>query len=273
MHLRDVIGPLERPLIFLDTETTGRDPRNDRIVELGLIQFKPDGTEREWRSYVNPGVPIPREATYGDGARYPGHGITDEMVAGAPTFDQLAPNLLAGFKNCDYGGCNVRSFDLPLLAAEFERAKHTWEWSSARIVDIYRIWQLGEERSLTAAVERFLGKDHLGAHGALADVRASIDVATEMLGRAFPGVPRQLDALHQACWPKDPSAIDAAGKIVWRDGAAVINFGKKWRGIRLDKMAKRDLLWVADKATEISTEVRNICRAAADGVYPVKGAA
>lgn len=85
---------LTRPIIFVDTETTGPNPREDRIVEIGFIQVKPDGSTREWQSFVDPLMPIPREAIFGNKEKgFDGHGITDDMVKGKPTFRDLAPSL------------------------------------------------------------------------------------------------------------------------------------------------------------------------------------
>lgn len=64
---------LDRPLVVLDTETTGTDPQSDRIVHLGLIRLDPDGSSDEFETLVNPGLPIPAAATAV-------HGIDDAGV-------------------------------------------------------------------------------------------------------------------------------------------------------------------------------------------------
>lgn len=54
---------LDRPIAFIDVETTGTHPHSDRIVELSVFRVQPDGSE-DYRSHrVNPGVSIPAEAT------------------------------------------------------------------------------------------------------------------------------------------------------------------------------------------------------------------
>ena len=264
--------PLDRPLFILDTETTGRNPSTDRICSLHFTEIKPDGSMRDWHTYINPTIPIPKEATFGEGGVYEGHGITDEMVKDAPTFAALADSFLRGFQDCDYGGYNMKSYDLPLIKAEFERVSKVWSYSGARILDGYRLWQVAQGRSLSDAVRAFLDEDHAGAHGASADVHASLRVIVAQLQR-FPNLPRTLAELHELCYPRDPNAIDPEGKIVWKDGAAVVNFGKKWSGKRLDMMTKRDLEWIAFTATGMSPEVKAICKAAIDGKYPTKESA
>ena len=77
---------LTRPLCFFDLETTGTAISKDRIVEMAVLKLHPDGTtgKKEWR--VNPGQPIPEEASNI-------HGITDDMVANEPTFKVLSREI------------------------------------------------------------------------------------------------------------------------------------------------------------------------------------
>ncbi len=54
---------LSRPIAFIDLETTGTSPASDRIVEIAILRIAPDGTEDFRCKRVNPGIPIPPEAT------------------------------------------------------------------------------------------------------------------------------------------------------------------------------------------------------------------
>ena len=94
------------PIAFIDFETTGLSPAADRIVELTVLKLQPDGTEELKTARLNPQMPIPPEATAI-------HGITDEDVADKPTFRQYAQSLREFLANCDFGGFNVKRFDLP----------------------------------------------------------------------------------------------------------------------------------------------------------------
>jgi DNA polymerase-3 subunit epsilon len=292
MKLHEILR-LDRPIIFFDTETTGPNPATDRIVELGFVQIKPDGEVKEYQTYVNPLMPIPHEASHGNGGDYPGHGVTNAIVEGCrtcgrirdlhfdslptnecssgfrpwPTFADLAPNFLKGFNDCDYGGYNIKSFDLPLFQAEFQRTGHIWTYANARIVDGYRLWQVGESRQLSDACERFLGHKHEGAHKALDDVHVSLAVAIAQL-ILWEKLPRNITDLHALAYPVDKNALDPENKILWKDGQAVLNFGKKWKGVPLTKMTRRDLLWIANDATGINDVAKAICKDAAMGKFP-----
>ncbi len=67
----------QRGFIAIDLETTGLDPRRDRIVSLAAVEFAGDDRVSELVTLVNPGRPIPASATAI-------HGIDDAMVARAP---------------------------------------------------------------------------------------------------------------------------------------------------------------------------------------------
>ena len=96
---------LERPLVVLDLETTGKKVQTDRIVEISLLKLLPDGTNQIKTRRLNPGIPIPAEATAI-------HGITDADVANENSFRQIARSLATYLEGCDLCGYNIWMFDL-----------------------------------------------------------------------------------------------------------------------------------------------------------------
>ena len=90
---------LKRPLVVFDLETTGLDLVNDRIIQISYIKIHPDGREERKDLLVNPGKSIPVEVVQLTG-------ITNEQVAQAPTFKELAADLAAAFRGCDFAGFN-----------------------------------------------------------------------------------------------------------------------------------------------------------------------
>jgi len=54
----------DRPIAFIDVETTGRNVSSDRIVELTILKIHPDGTEELKTHRINPGIPITAEASW-----------------------------------------------------------------------------------------------------------------------------------------------------------------------------------------------------------------
>ena len=242
---------LTRPMIGIDLETTGADRKHDSIVEIAFEIMAPGKEPRDYRTLVNPLIPIPPKATAV-------HHITNDMVQGAPTFRQLAENLYSGLRDCDFCGYNILIFDLPLLVEEFKRAGFVWSYDDARIIDGYRLWQLAEGRTLSHAVKRWLDQeiddvlaDEGEAHNALWDVKMSTRVIAAQL-RQCQQWPRDLDMLHSLCWP---DRIDADGKLKKKDGAPCLTFGK-YKNIPLEQVPKGYLQWMM--TGDFSEKVKSI---------------
>jgi DNA polymerase III subunit epsilon len=183
--------PLERPLVFFDLETTGLRIGKDRIVELAVIRLAPTGDVTEKVRRFNPGIPIPPEATAV-------HGITDEDVAHEPPFAARARSLKKLLDPCDLAGFNLRSFDVPMLLSEFQRAGIPFDVESRRIIDVQLIFHREEPRDLSAAARFYLGRELEDAHSALADIRATAEVLSAQVER-YPHLPRDMDGLNEYC--------------------------------------------------------------------------
>ena len=150
---------LTRPLAFFDLETTGIKVATDRIVEICIHRVNPDGSSKTKTLLINPGVPIPPEVTAI-------HGITDEDVKDAPTFREVAHELVRFLDNCDLAGFNSNHFDIPLLVEEFLRADIDFDLKGRRFIDIQNIFHKMEPRNLYAAYKFYCNKDLENAHSA-----------------------------------------------------------------------------------------------------------
>lgn len=258
-----MIIKLERALVFLDLETTGTDINADRIVDVALVRRDPSGMEGVFSSLVDPGMPIPSEATAV-------HKISDDMVRGQPTFKELAPKLLAFIGDADLGGFNAAKFDIPMLAAEFKRAGVEFQTKGRRVLDAFTIFQRKEPRNLSAAYKFYCGKELDGAHRAEADAKAALEVFWAQLER-YPDLPRDLQQLSDQLNAQDPRYVDAERKFSWRNGQAVFNFGKH-RTLPLEEVARKEpgyLEWLMGTA-QATPELIQICRDALQGKFPVK---
>lgn len=104
----------------LDTETTGLDSTTARIVQIGVMRLVKGSLEVEpkFERLVDPGIPIPPEATAI-------HSITDAKVQGAPPFGAVIDDLEAYIGSSILIGHNI-AYDLAVLRAEYERAGRVW---------------------------------------------------------------------------------------------------------------------------------------------------
>ena len=234
---------LERPLIFFDIESTGVDPKKDRIVELAAIKILPDGRQEEKCRRFNPLIPIPKDATAV-------HGISDDDVKDLPPFSRYAKGengIAAYFSGCDLGGFNIISFDIPLLQAELERVGEKLDLAHIAVVDAFRIFTNREPRTLEAALKFYCDREHEGAHSAIWDVKATIDVLSSQLERYedLPDTPPELDKAM-----RHPDAVDRLGKLRLVEGEIAVSFGRH-RNRTLKELAQNEpnyLRWMIDNA-------------------------
>lgn len=230
--------PLSKPLVFFDLETTGVDPFNDRIVQIGAVKYMPDGSHEEKEWLINPAIPIPKVVS-------DIHGITDDMVKDAPLLGDVAEELEVLFGGADLGGYNVRNFDVPMLQAEFNRIGLSLDMEDIKMVDAMQIFRIKEPRTLTAAYKKYCGKDLVDAHSAIVDIKASVEVFEGQM-KIYDDLPTSVEELHEYCFPTDPNAYDAEGKLKFFGKVLTINFGKN-KGKPLQELALRDpgyLEWI-----------------------------
>ncbi len=287
---------ITRDLVVMDTETTGVNTDSDRIVELGMQRWTPDeGLVKEWRTLVNPLMPIPQGAI-------DKHHITDAMVQGCqtcecskeqhhahdlmttlsdsrccsefkpwPTFKSLAPAMAQKMVKVDFAGKNIR-FDLRIFAKEMQRNLVDWSYQGAYIIDAERLEQLALPRSLGHLYEKYLGKPLEGAHGALTDARASAEVIEKQL-ETHPGLPHDMKALHDAQWP---GWIDGAGKFKFVNGVPCFgpwgkHANKPMNDPAVSRIERGSSYWDWILNTDFPPDVKQIARNAKLGKFPKEG--
>jgi len=256
---------LTRPLAVFDLETTGVDVEQDKIVQVAVIRVEPDGTRRTFEALVNPQRPIPAAATAV-------HGISDDDVRQAPTFGQILPEIEQIFAGADLAGYNSVRFDQPLLQHELERAGSALDFSGVQHLDAMSIFHQKEKRDLGAAYKMYCGRDLTGAHNALVDTTATLEILDAQLAH-YDDLPRDVPALHAFCNPDEGKYVDLRRKFLWNDeGEAEFTFGK-YRGQSLssvvaDQRGRGYLEWMLGK--DFSEEIKGILREALDGVFPRK---
>jgi len=151
---------VDAPIVFVDLETTGGSVGEHRITEIGVVEVA-QGRVSRWSTLVDPRQPIPpfiQQLT----------GITEPMVRGQPTFDQIAPALFERLRGRLFVAHNA-SFDRGFLCAEFERVGLSFRPDVLCTVRLSRALFPQEKRhGLDALVERhaLVPEDR---HRALAD--------------------------------------------------------------------------------------------------------
>lgn len=180
---------VELPIVLIDTETTGKDASVDRIVEVG-IAYARGGKIVDRRNWlVNPGIPIPKEAS-------DVHKITDDDVKDAPRFEAIAAEVAQALAGAVPAAYNA-AFDRAFLSSELGRAglslRKDVEWLDPLVWA--REIQQGERSRALSEVAARLGVSLENAHRAADDAEAALHVLFA-LGRDV-RVPRAYGALVQ----------------------------------------------------------------------------
>jgi DNA polymerase-3 subunit epsilon len=212
----------EGPLAAFDTETTGVDVETDRIVSAAVVvQDAPGCRPRVSRWLVNPGVPVPEEATAV-------HGLTEEHLQRngrwpSPVMDEVVRELAEQSAAGRPLVVMNAPFDLTLLDRELRRhrASSLDRWFESvplcvldpRVLDKHLDRYRKGRRTLTDLCAHY-GVELTGAHDAAADALAAMDVVREV-GRRYAArlarlSPAELHTL-QAVW----HAAQARGLEAW----------------------------------------------------------
>jgi DNA polymerase-3 subunit epsilon len=221
-------------ILYLDFETTGLDTSRDRIIELGLVLHDEESGEKSsYEALVNPGCSIPAETTAI-------HGIKDEDVADKPSLKERLPKIVEMVDQCEViAGYNV-SFDLKVLMAEGRRLGSPLPLHSKSIWDMQKIFFHHEPRSLSAAMKFYCDKEIQGAHRALNDVEATLDVFQAQKKRYNLDMSDpKVKAYTEISLP-----LDSNGAFILNDkGETVISFGKfRGRVVKAENQEIRNYL-------------------------------
>jgi len=246
---------LDRPICFADIESTGLKQDKDRIIQLNVTKVNIDRSRDSRTILVNPGIPIPKASS-------DIHGLTDEMVKDQPSFSKYAKGIHSFIQNCDIGGFNSNQFDRVMLYNEFLRAGINWDYHAHKFVDAGTIMKRKEERTLSAAVKFYCDKELEGAHGAEADVQATIDVFFAQTFR-YEDLPTNMNDLDLFCNYDNP-LLDISGKFTYdEDGDIIFNFGSD-RGGKVNKNLSL-VNWMTQK--DFAPDTLDICHKIINGYY------
>ena len=246
---------------FVDLETTGTRADQDRITEIGIVRVDAEADSArvaEWSTLVDPQVPIPA-------AIQALTGITDAMVASAPTFSTIAGDVSRMLTGCVFVAHNAR-FDYGFLKHAFARLERAF---AARVLCTVRLSRRMfpdvDGHGLDALIARHR-LDVTERHRALGDARAiwsfvqllyrdfrreDVDAAIKRILR-IPSLPPQLapDALDVL--PESPGVY-----LFYGDNPLPLYIGKSIN-LRERVGAHFSQDWRSETDLRLSQEIRRI---------------
>ena len=166
---------IDVPFVVFDLETSGAAPTTGAAVtEIGALKVLGGEIIGEFQSFVDPGQYLSDFITSLTG-------ITDEMLAGAPTIDQVLPTFL------DFLGpahetvlvAHNAPFDMSFMKAA--AIVHSYQWPDYPVIDTARVARYVLDRDEVpncklSTLAPFFGSPTSPNHRALDDARATVDV-------------------------------------------------------------------------------------------------
>lgn len=181
-HEPNPTPPDQAVFVVLDLETTGLDPAKDNIIEVGAVRFS-WGTPMEALAaadrldiLVNPGMPIPKEATDLTG-------ISDADVANAPPIERVGPRIREFLASATFFVAHKASFETAFLAAVGVDVGHL------QVLDTRDLVVMCQPSLFTTSLPRVAPSLNLpgGGHRAFADALQTAQMLTLFLGRDYLG--------------------------------------------------------------------------------------
>jgi DNA polymerase III subunit epsilon len=169
----------EATFVVVDLETTGGSPAQHQITEIGAVKVRDGVRLEEFSTLVAPGVAIPAFITALTG-------ITDAMVADAPTIASVLPSFLEFARGSVLVAHNA-PFDLGFLKAACQT--EGIPWPEDPVVDTAKLArhlvsrEEARDRKLSTLARLFQSTGSPD-HRALHDASATVDVLNALIGRA-----------------------------------------------------------------------------------------
>ena len=160
-------------IVMFDLETTGLDPESCTITEIGAVKIQNGKCTEYFQTLVNPKTPIPQEVV--DKTH-----ITDEMVASAPTIDEVMPDFYKFVNGAVLSAYNI-GFDYAFLKNIGHGLRYKFDNERIDCLDVVRQKVASLSNYKLATVSKALNIELKNAHRALADALAAAKVFIKLM--------------------------------------------------------------------------------------------
>ena len=250
-------------VLGFDLETTGLDPRRDRIVQYALIGSDIDGSHINLTSFVDPGTPIPSASSKI-------HGIKDSDVKDSGSFEKHAREIKDMMEGSVIVGHNVSKFDWRFIEIEFLRlgidvpipraivdtltlakrlripGRHTLGHLCNRYnIEISRAHTADADAGACLLLLWMMMKDHPR------EFRGDVDDLQDLLRRS-----RSEDEMGKKLADLEP-VIGSEGRLRHFENDVIIAFGKhRGRSVsEVDKIDSRYIDWLCSPSSPIPSNI------------------
>ncbi len=214
--LRPDDRPLGDPIVVLDFETTGLNPRVCRVIEIGAVRLRGGEIEDRFSMLVDPQTALPERVSQLTG-------ITAAALQNQPTAETAIPQLMAFIGDCPIAAHNA-SFDAAVLRAELGRLGASFEGPVLDTLTLARKLYPDMKSHKLGSLCKQLGVSLKNAHRAVHDAAATAQCLALMYQAAAAQGLRTLRDLNQL----HGGAIGESWHIILlaRSQAGLVNLNK-----------------------------------------------
>ncbi|MFI0435571.1 MAG: putative quorum-sensing-regulated virulence factor [Parachlamydiaceae bacterium] len=180
----------KQKFICIDCETTGLDPKQDRVIEVAVMCFDANQVYAQMETLINPECEIPETSIAI-------HHITPDMVKDKPTIAHVLPEVLNMIGNHIIVGHGV-GFDIEILACSAERHEIQSKIRQNLYLDTLRMARLYGECPINSLehLRKHFNIPLEGAHRAMSDVIVNREVF-QHLAKRFKTTDQLFDVLSR----------------------------------------------------------------------------
>ena len=164
---------LDLPLVVFDLETTGLDPRANRIIEIGAQKILGGHVIAEFETFVDPQTPLPeicQQIT----------GITPDMVAGQPVLREVLPKFFSFISDSVLVAHNA-SFDMGFVRTQSSMLGYDFDWPSFCTLKLAREFLSALPRKNLDTLAEHYGLSFEARHRSIGDVKVTAAVLDHLL--------------------------------------------------------------------------------------------
>lgn len=210
---------LDRPICFIDIETTGLDFKKDEIIQLNIKRINPDNSEDKFFKRFKPLVEINPDA-------YTKHKISKEDLENESSFKDSALEILNFVSDYHITGYNIIYFDLPFLIQKLYDCGHilNFKKNGRKVLDVKKVFNYIYNPNGIEFAWRFLNNDFTTKDLELNDVDMSISILGTLIERNIILNIDTIENLEKIT--NQDNSFDLSGKILFINNELFFNFGK-----------------------------------------------
>lgn len=222
--------------VAIDLETTGLDPKRERIIEIGAIRVEGGEITERFSTFVNPCMELePRivELT----------GIRDEMLMSAPEIGDVIGEILAFCGELPLLGHHV-IFDYSFLKRAAVNAGYTFERNGIDTLKLCRRFMPGEEKKNLAAACTWFEVEQEEAHRALGDAVSAHRLYQKLKEHFFLAAPEAFSPNPLIYKVKKEQPASKMQKEVLRD---LVKYHRINLTVQIDSLSRNEASRIIDK--------------------------